>query len=195
MRMNQFEMKLVNKWRQTMSRREAEQQLYDLREEENGDPYKQLRPERVKYAPGVKEAEKRQKAKKEAEKQKPVDPDHPILSKYTQIKFDGYSCPEWALTKAELQAMRGEMAKHYGVDSVVFYIGSFDTNEKKVPELKKRLFTPNRKAYELLCRKKKKLEGLHMIVGDDLWQFIGLPDQLVWYARECQECVLGLGEK
>lgn len=48
-----YERNLLNKWQRYMSRREAEERLYELREEVNGDPYEQLHE--PKYGSGVRQ--------------------------------------------------------------------------------------------------------------------------------------------
>ena len=180
MRMNGYEQQMVNKWMRTMSRRDAEDCLRELRMEQNGDEYQQLRP--VKYAPGVKQEMKREKAKAAAAKTVVTDPEHPILRKYLPFGTD-----VGALSKAEHQAMKSEMACTYDIPVMILDISSLEIEETKIKIFKERISRKNREAYELLTRKKTRLTGLYKLLGDDIYEMFWSPYQLVAYAIECQE--------
>ena len=190
MRMNGYEQQLVNKWRRTMSRREAEEHLYEVREEQNGDPYEQLRPEKVKYAPGVKQEIKREKIKDAVDKEarsKAIDPEHPVLRKYIPAEW---GTEVGGLTKAAYQTMKADIASAYDIPIWILDISSLETHETHIEEFKKRISKPNRSAYELLSRKKTRLEGLNRLLGREIYELFWDPHRLVGYAKECQEQVL-----
>lgn len=147
-----------------MSRREAEERLYELREEVNGDPYEQLHG--PKYGPGVRQEEKRARARKAASKSKPVaDPEHPILRKYIPAEW---GTDTGGLTKTALQAMQSEIAEHYGVPTWIVASSRLQENETKIPEFLRRMSTPNAKAMELLKVRKTAGQGICLLLGDEL---------------------------
>lgn len=188
MRMNGYEQQLVNEWRRTMSRREAEEYLYEVREEQNGDPYAQLRP--VKYAPGVKQEMKRQRIKDAVDKEakgKAVDPEHPVLRKYIPAEW---GTEVGGLTKAAYRTMKADIAATYDIPIWILEISNLETQETKIPEFKERISKPNRSAYELLSRKKTRLDGLSKLLGREIYELFWDPYRLVSYAKECQENVL-----
>lgn len=195
MRMNYYEQQLVNEWRKTMSRREAEEHLYEVRRDVNGDPFKQLQPERTRYAYGNKQEAKRERIQEEVDRMaegKPIDPEHPILRKYIPKEF---GTDLRYLNKSEFQTMRAEMASYYGVPEWWFDDSDLTCQETKVPEYKAMLMKPNRKAYELLLHKKTKLDGLAMLLqleGLDFNRMIFRPGMFVHYAIACQEEALGI---
>lgn len=159
-----YERNLLNKWQRCMSRREAEERLYELREEVNGDPYEQLHG--PKYGPGVRQEEKRARARKAASKSKPVaDPEHPILRKYIP---EEWGTDTGGLTKAALQAMQSEIAEHYGVPTWIVASSRLQENETKIPEFLRRMSTPNAKAMELLKVRKTAGQGICLLLGDEL---------------------------
>jgi hypothetical protein len=186
--MNRYEQQLFNELRRTMSRREAEEYLYEAREEQNGDPYEQLRPER--YAPGVKQEMKREKIKAAVDRRakgKAVDPEHPVLRKYIPAEW---GTDVSGLTKAAHQAMKADIATTYDIPVWILYISILETQETKIPEFKERISKPNRRAYELLSRKKTRLSGLFELLGKEIYELFLEPYKLVSYAKECQENVL-----
>ena len=188
MRMNGYEQQLVNKWRRTMSRREAEEHLYEVREEQNGDPYEQLRPDR--YAPGVKQEMKRERIKAAVDsevKGKAVDPEHPVLRKYIPAEW---GTEVGGLTKAAYQTMKADIASTYDIPIWILDISNLETQETKIPEFKERISKPNRSAYELLSRKKTRLDGLSKLLGREIYELFWEPYRLVSYAKECQENAL-----
>ena len=188
MRMNGYEQQLVNKWRRTMSRREAEEHLYEVREEQNGDPYEQLRPER--YAPGVKQEMKRESIKAAVDNEaigKAVDPEHPVLRKYIPAEW---GTEVGGLTKAAHQTMKADIATTYDIPIWILDISNLETQETKIPEFKERISKPNRSAYELLSRKKTRLDGLSKLLGREIYELFWDPYRLVSYAKECQENAL-----
>ncbi len=186
--MNKYEQQLVNQWRRTMSRREAEEHLHKVREEQNGDPYEQLRPER--YAPGVKQEMKRERIQAAVDREakgKAVDPEHPVLRKYIPAEWgtnlDG-------LTKAAYQTMKAEIASTYDIPVWILDIGYLATQETKIPEFKERISKPNRRAYELLSHKKTRLKGLTELLGSEIYELFSDHYRLVSYAKECQKNAL-----
>ena len=186
--MNGYEQQLVNKWRRTMSRREAEEYLYEVREEQNGDPYEQLRPKR--YAPGVKQEMKRKKIKAAVDneaKGKAVDPEHPVLRKYIPAEW---GTEVGGLTKATHQTMKADIATTYDIPIWILDISNLETHETKIPEFKERISRPNRSAYNLLSHKKTRLDGLSKLLGKEIYELFWDPYRLVDYARECQKNVL-----
>ena len=146
-----------------MTRREAEEKLYDLREEINGDPYEQLQPPH--YGPGSKQVEKRGKARKAANRQQVTDPEQPILRKYIPAEW---GTDTEGLTKAALQAMQSEIAEHYGVPTWIVASSQLQKNETKIPEFLRRMSTPNAKAMELLKVRKTAGQGICLLLGDEL---------------------------
>lgn len=184
MRMNGYEQQLVNKWRRTMSRREAEKHLYEVREEQNGDPYEQLRPER--YAPGVKQEMKRERIKAAVDNET-VDAEHPVLRKYIPAEF---GTEVGGLTKAAHQTMKADIASTYDIPIWILDISNLETQETKIPEFKERISKPNHSAYELLSHKKTRLDGLNKLLGREIYELFWDPYSLVGYAKECQENVL-----
>lgn len=187
MRMNGYEQRLVNQWRMSMSRRDAEAHLYEVREEINGDPYEQLRPERVKYAPGVKQEIKRERIRTEVDEEakgKPIDPEHPVLRKYVP---EEWGTGTEGLTKAEHQTMKADIAETYDIPIWILDISNLERNETRIPEFKEAISKPNKKAYELLSYKKTRLDGLFELLGKDLYDMFADHYRLVRYAKEAQE--------
>ena len=185
MRMNRYEQQLVNKWRRTMSRREAEEHLREARAEQNGDEFEQLRPER--YAPGVKQEMKRERIKAEVDnesKGKAVDPEHPVLRKYIPAEW---GTDVGGLTRAAYRTMKADIASTYDIPIMILEISNLEKHETKIPEFKDRISKPNRKAYELLSRKKTRLDGLSELLGREIYELFWDPYRLVSYAKECQE--------
>lgn len=186
--MNRYEQQLVREWRRTMSRREAEKHLYEVREEQNGDPYEQLRPER--YAPGVKQEMRRERIKATVDneaKGKAVDPEHPVLRKYIPAEW---GTDVGGLTKAAYQTMKADIASTYDIPIWILNISKLETQETKIPEFKERISRPNHSAYKLLSQKKTRLDGLSKLLGKEIYELFLDPYRLVSYAKECQEKVL-----
>lgn len=186
--MNGYERQLFDKLIRTMSRREAEEYLYEAREEQNGDPYEQLRPKR--YAPGVKQEMKREAIKAAVDREaegKAVDLEHPVLRKYIPAEW---GTDVAGLTKAAHQTMKADIARTYDIPLWILDISILETRETKIPEFKKRISKPNRRAYELLSRKKTRLSGLVELLGKEIYELFLEPYRLVSYAKECQENVL-----
>ena len=188
---NYFEQRLFDKWLQTMSKEDAEELLKRLRREQNGDDSDvslQIRYDQ-RRRPGAKRESRRMHIIEAANRRAinmETDPEHPVLRKYVPAQLGTDTSH---MTKIYFQAMKADIAQSYGVPLRILEASSLVEHETKIPELKKRLETPNQDAYKLLLNKETKHQGLRQLIGDELYGLFRDPGVLASYAKEIQRCI------
>ena len=187
--MSEYERHIYNNLRQEMPKRDAEAYIYELREKESGSQYQVLHA--PKYGPGARAQIKRERAMEAADRNAegiPEDPEHPVLRKYvpadcgTETSF---------LSKAQMQALRTEISERYDIPYNILEQTYLEKDEKRIPEFMDRLSQPDQNAYNMLCRKKTRLDGLYVLLQEDMYGYLNNPFQFVPLAKEIQRKALG----